>query len=179
MSKRHPIVACILALVCLEGLALLAEASVTEKVDAMIAENTPLKVRDTDAWVMVGAPLALGVQYDVFANANVAVGAGVGSLGNGTSGDIAAKFFLLPGRFSPFLAGGAAFYFGELRQNVVALFGTVGLSYYFDRGLGFSLGLTYVGSVGKSDDILNYNYINHTNEAVTWVSPQAGIHWNF
>lgn len=179
MRKKLLLISGIMAIALVQAWALQAEARVTEKVEAMIAENTPLKVNDRDFWIQVGAPLALGVQFDWFANANLAMGFGVGSLINGASADVSAKYYFLPGRFSPFIAGGGVFYFGRSRANIFGLFGTAGLSYFFDRGLGLSLGVTYVSSMGNSEDLLDYNYIRHTDNAVNWVSPQLGIHYNF
>lgn len=71
------------ALGLMAGLAVGAQALVTEKVEAMIAENTPLKVNDNDLWLMVGGPLVFGIQYDKYATANLALGLGVGPTSRG------------------------------------------------------------------------------------------------
>jgi hypothetical protein len=152
------------------------QASVTEKVDSMIAENSDLKVRDSDLSLQVGGPLILGVQYDQFASRYVALGAGVGSFANGTSVDIAAKFYLLPGRFSPFLSLGGAYYYTSPEQNVFALEGTAGLSYFFNSGFGVSLGWCYLRSVSQSSSPFSYQYIGDTINAGM---PQLAIHTNF
>ena len=152
------------------------QASVTEKVDEMIAENSPLKVRDSDLWLQVGGPLILGVQFDEYANPNLALGAGVGSFINGTSLDIAAKFYLLPGKFSPFLSVGGVYYYTSPQQNIFALTGTAGLSYFFNSGLGLSLGWCYLRSVSQSSSPFSYQYIGDTINAGM---PQLGIHSNF
>jgi hypothetical protein len=166
-----------LAMVGAVAVCLPAQASVTEKVDAMIAENTAeLKVRDADLSLQVGGPLILGVQFDGYANPHVAFGAGIGTFGNGTSLDISAKFYLLPDKFSPFLSLGGAYYFNDAEKNVFAVTGTAGLSYFFRSGLGLSLGWCYIRSVSQSSSPFSYQYVSDT---INVGMPQFGIHWNY
>lgn len=154
----------------------LSQARVTEKVEAMIAENSPLKVNDTDFWIQVGGPLVFGVQYDRFATANVAIGGGIGSYLEGLSVDLAIKYFFMPGKFSPFISGGPVFYYSTPEENIFAIFGAAGLSYYFADGLGISLAFSYVKSMTESTKPFSYYQIN---DKINWPSPQLGLHWNF
>lgn len=174
--QRRRVLWVLAAVLALGGLALEARARVTEKVEAMIAENTPLKVKDNDLWFMAGGPLVFGVQYDKFATANVALGMGVGSFLNGTSFDLNVKYFFLNGKFSPFLSGGGVFYYSEPRKNIFALDVAAGVSYYFDTGFGLSLALAYVKGISQSLDPFSYTYVN---DSINWLSPQFGIHCNF
>ncbi|NTV52748.1 MAG: hypothetical protein HGA76_07035 [Candidatus Firestonebacteria bacterium] len=174
--RRHMGLSWVLVLLATGFWGAQVQASVTEKVDAMIAENSPLKVRTSDLWVQVGGPLIMGVQFDEYANPNVALGVGVGSFVNGASVDLAAKFYLLPGKFSPFVSVGGVYYYTSPRQNVFALTGTAGLAYFFNDGLGLSLGWCYLRSVTQSDTPFTYEYIN---DRINAGMPQLGLHWNF
>lgn len=153
-----------------------SHARVTEKVEAMIAENTPLKVNDSDLWIQIGGPLVYGIQYDRFATANVAIGAGIGSYLEGISVDLSLKYFLLPGKFSPFIGGGPVLYYSSPKENIFALFGTAGLGYYFADGLGISLAFTYVRSMTESEEPFSHHPIN---DSINWPSAQLGLHWNY
>jgi hypothetical protein len=152
------------------------QARVTEKVEGMIAENSPLKVNDNDLWIQVGGPLVFGLQYDKFATANVALGIGAGSYIDGLSVDLSIKYFFLSGKFSPFLGIAPVFYYSRSTQNVFALSGVAGLSYYFDSGLGLSLGFCYVRSISQSTEPFSYSFVN---DKINWPSPQIGLHWNY
>jgi hypothetical protein len=176
MGKKLSVVMSALLFVSSLLVGLAANARVTEKVNAMIAENTPLKVNDNDFSIQAGGPLVLGVQYDRFATANVAMGGGIGSYLNGTSMDLAIKFFLLPGRFSPFISGGPVFYYSSPHENIFAIFGSAGLSYYFADGLGFSVAFAYVKSLTESLKPFSYYQIN---DEINWPSIQLGLHWNY
>lgn len=160
----------------LGGWAGLAQARVTEKVDAMIAENSPLKVRDSDLWAMVGGPLGVGLQYEKFATAQVALGFGGGSYFDGTSLDLSVKYYFMNSKFSPFLAAGPVYYYSTPKQNLFGIFGVFGLSYFFDDGFGISFGVAYAKGLTKSDTPFAYTYIN---DSLSWVSPQLGLHLNF
>ncbi len=153
-----------------------AEAGVTEKVDAMIAENTPLKVKDNDLWLMVGGPLVFGIQYDKYATSQVAIGGGAGTFLDGFSLDLGVKYYFLTGKFSPFISGGGVFYYTGPRKNIFAFNGVAGLSYFFDSGMGVSLGFAYVKSISKSEEPFSSNYVN---DAISWPSPQFGFHLNY
>ncbi len=153
-----------------------AEARVTEKVEAMIAENTPLKVKDNDLWIMIGGPLVFGIQYDKYATGQVAIGGGAGTFLDGFSLDLGVKYYFLPGKFSPFISGGGVFYYTGPRKNIFAVDAVAGLSYFFDSGLGVSLGFAYVKSISESEEPFSCNYIN---DSISWLSPQFGIHWNY
>lgn len=153
-----------------------SQARVTEKVDAMIAENTPMKVNDNDLWVQVGYPLVVGLQYDKFATANLALGGGVGSFLNGTTLDLSIKYLFLTGKFSPFIAAGPVLYFRDADKNIFALFGTAGVGYYFDNGLGLTLGVSYVNAISPSPQPFGYPWVN---DEVSQASAQFGFHWNY
>lgn len=164
------------ALGLLVGSAAGAQARVTEKVDAMIAENTPLKVNDNDLWLMVGGPLVFGVQYDKYATPNLALGLGVGSYLEGLSLDLQAKYYFLSGRFSPFIAAGPVFYYSRPTQSLFAVDGAVGLSYFFNGGLGLSLAFVYTKGIGRSEEPFQTQWVN---DDLAWPSPQFGIHLNY
>lgn len=176
MFKKAKVMFVSLMVLTAAGLITSTQARVTEKVDAMIAENSPLKVNDTDLWVQVGGPLVFGIQYDKFATANVAIGGGVGTYINGLSLDLALKYYFLTGKFSPFISGGPVFYYSSPKENIFAMFGSAGLSYYFADGLGVSLAFTYVKSLTESEEPFSYYQIN---DKINWPSAQLGIHWNF
>jgi len=175
MRSGKRFVAVLLAVLATAGVAE-AQARVTERVEAMIAENSPLKLKDNDLWVMLGGPLVYGIQYDKYATANVALGFGVGSFVDGVSVDMQIKYFFLPGRFSPFITVGPVFYYERPTQNVFAINGGVGLSYYFDEGLGLSLAFVYTKAVSKSPEPFSAQYVNDKME---WPAPQFGLHLNF
>jgi hypothetical protein len=160
----------------LAGLAGGAQARVTEKVEGMIAENSPLKVNDNDLWLMAGGPLVFGLQYDKYATANVAIGLGAGSYLDGLSLDLQVKYYFLNGKFSPFIAVGPVFYYSRPKQSVVALDGAVGLSYFFDGGFGLSLAFVYTKGISKSEEPFSTQWVN---DSIAWPAPQLGIHWNY
>ncbi len=176
MGKKSKIVGISLFLISSFLVGISAQARVTEKVDAMIAENSPLKVNDNDLWIQVGGPLVLGVQYDKFATANVALGGGIGSYLNGTSLDLSIKFFLTPGRFSPFISAGPVLYYSSAEKNTFGVFGSAGLSYYFADGLGISAAFCYVKSLTESLKPFSYYQIS---DEINWPSIQFGLHWNY
>ncbi len=176
MDLKTKIVVMGVILVLAGGLAIPAPARVTEKVEAMIAENTPLKVNDTDLWVQVGYPLVIGLQYDKYATGNVVLGGGAGTYLNGFTLDLEAKYYFLTGKFSPFLAAGPVLYFSTPQQNIFAIYGTAGLSYFFDSGMGLSLGATYVTAITESEEHFSYPWVN---DEIAQVSAQFGFHWNY
>ncbi len=176
MRMHNKLVAVMLGLAFVGGAAAAAQARVTEKVEAMIAENTPLKVHDTDIWFQVGGPLVFGIQYDKFATANVVLGAGLGSYLEGTSLDLAIKYHFLTGKFTPFLSGAGVFYYSDPKRNIFALGLSAGLAYTFDGGLGLSLGASYVKAISESQEPFSSQWVN---DSINWVSPQFGLHWNF
>ncbi len=163
------------------GWAVQAQARVTEKVDAMIVENTEnLKVKDMDIWVQLGGPLICGVQFDKYVSPHVALGAGVGNFVGGTSLDMAVKYYFMTGRFSPFISAGGVYYVSQPKETLFALHATAGLAYFFDSGLGLSLGVSGVQGVSKSAEPFSYQYIDSdTTLSQGGVMPQFGIHWNF
>jgi hypothetical protein len=165
-----------LALCLVLGLAAGVQARVTEKVDAMIAENTPLKVKDNDLWLQAGGPLVFGVQYDKYATGNIALGLGAGSYLEGMSLDLSCKYYFLTGKFSPFIALGPVLYYSRPKQNIFAVDGVVGLSYFFDEGLGLSLGFAYVKGLTKSEEPFSTTWIN---DSLAWPTFQFGLHWNY
>ena len=154
-----------------------AYASVTEKVDAMIKENTSnLKDRDSVLSLMVGPPVAFGVHYDQYATKQVAIGAGVGSYLSGTALDVAVKYYFLPGKFAPFVSGGGAYYYTKPNQSVFAVFVVGGLAYFFADGLGFSLGVGYVKSLNESKESFKSQWVS---DKINTVYPQLGVHFTF
>jgi hypothetical protein len=176
MRTRTSITAIVLTALIATGWAMEVQARVTEKVEGMIAENSPLKVNDNDLWVMAGGPLLFGVQYDKYATANLALGFGAGSYLQGLSLDMQLKYFFLNGKFSPYITLGPVFYYSRPSQNIFAVDGGVGLSYYFDSGLGLSLAFIYTKGLSQSQEPFSYQYINDT---INWPAPQFGLHWNF
>ncbi len=160
----------------LAGLAAGVQASVTEKVEGMIAENTPLKVKDNDLWIQAGGPLVLGLQYDKFATGNIVLGFGVGSYLEGVSADLQIKYLFLTGKFSPSLTLGPVLYYSRPSQNLFAIDGGVGLSYTFDEGLGLSLAFIYTKSITTSSEKFSYIWINSD---LAWPAAQLGVHWNY
>ena len=166
-----------LAVILASGsMAAVADAGVTEKVEAMIAENSPLKVKDNDLWLMIGGPLVFGIQYDKYATGQVAIGGGAGTFLDGFSLDLGVKYYFSTGKFSPFISGGGVFYYTGPRKNIFAVDVVAGLSYFFDSGMGLSLGFAYVKSISESEEPFSCNYIN---DAISWPSPQFGFHWNY
>jgi hypothetical protein len=176
MKKRTQFIALVLAVGALAGIAATTRASVTEKVDSMIAENSPLKVNDNDLWLMVGGPLVFGVQYDKYATGNVALGVGAGSYLDGLSLDLQIKYYFLTGKFSPFLAVGPVFYYSRPSQNIFAVDGAAGFSYFFDGGFGLSLAFVYTKGISKSEEPFSTQWVN---DSIAWPAPQFGIHWNY
>jgi hypothetical protein len=162
-----------LMLALLGGLAVQAQARVTEKVEGMIAENSPLKVNDNDLWIQIGYPLVAGLQYDKYATANLALGGGIGSFMNGFSLDLSAKYYFLEGKFSPFLAAGPVLYYSSSDQNIFAVFGTAGIGYFFGSGMGLSLAGTYCQAITKSDKAWGYPWVN---DKLAQPSVQFGFH---
>jgi hypothetical protein len=174
-TMKRWLTACMLAS-AMAVLAMGAQARVTEKVEGMIAENTPLKVKSNDLWLQVGGPLMYGLQYDKYANGNVALGMGAGSWVEGFSMDLSVKFFLFSGKFSPYITLGPAFYYQSMEQNVFAGFGGAGLSYYFDEGFGLSLAYIYTQAFTESQQPFSYSFVN---DQMHWSSAQLGIHLNY
>ncbi|MEW6515442.1 MAG: hypothetical protein AB1439_00870 [candidate division FCPU426 bacterium] len=160
----------------LMGLAVGSQARVTEKVEAMIAENTPLKVNDTDLWIQVGYPLLVGLQYDKYATGNLVLGGGAGSYLNGFSLDLSVKYLFLTGKFSPFIAAGPVLYYTDPNKNLFGIYGTAGLGYFFDSGLGLSLGVTFVRAITESAQPWSYPWVN---DKLSQASAQFGFHWNY
>lgn len=158
------------------GMAAPALARVTERVEGMIAENSPLRVNDNDLWLQIGYPLVLGIQYDKFATSHIVIGGGVGSYLNGTSVDLAIKLLMQTGKFSPFITVGPVLYFSHPDQNIFALYGTAGLQYLFADGWGLSLGATYVHGITESTQPFSYPWVN---DEIQQVSAQFGFHWNY
>ncbi len=158
-----------------------AQARVTEKVDAMIEENTEnLKIKDMDIWVQLGGPLIAGIQFDKYVSPHVALGVGVGNFIGGTALDMTAKYYFLRGRFSPFIAGGGVYYLSRPQETLFAVHATAGLAYFFDSGLGLSMGLTGIQGISKSAEPFSYQYIDSdTTLSQGGIMPQFGIHWNF
>ncbi len=176
MNWKLRLTTALVALVMIAGMTGSAQARVTEKVEAMIAENSPLKVNDTDLWIQIGGPLVVGIQYDKFATANVAVGGGIGTYMSGLSLDLSLKYYFLTGKFSPFISGGPVLYYSSPKENIFAIFGSAGLSYFFTDGLGLSLAFTFVKSLTESQEPFSYYQIN---DKINWPSAQLGLHWNF
>jgi len=176
MKRLKKLTALGLMVFLLGGMTTLAQARVTEKVEAMIAENTPLKVNDTDLWVQVGYPLIIGLQYDKYATGNVVLGAGAGTYLGGFALDIAGKYLFMTGKFSPYIAGGPVLYYSGPKENIFALFGTFGLQYMFDSGMGLSVGIAYVSALTSSENKFSYQWVN---DSVSQASAQFGFHWNF
>lgn len=158
------------------GLAAGAQARVTEKVDAMIAENSPLKVNDNDMWIQVGYPLVLGMEYNKYATANLVLGGGAGSFLNGTTLDLVVKYLFLTGKFSPYISAGPVLYFRDADKNFFGIYGTAGVQYMFDGGLGFSLAGTYVSALSDSPQPFGYPWVN---DELNQASVQFGFHWNY
>ena len=165
-------VACALVL----GLAGAGHARVTEKVEAMIAENSPLKIKDNDLWFQLGGPLVYGVQYDKYASAHVMLGLGAGTYGDGISVDLQVKYNFLDAKFTPFLGGGPVFYYTDPQKNIFALDVVLGVAYTFDSGLGLSLGAAYVKAISESEEPFSSQWVN---DSINWLSPQFGLHWVF
>jgi hypothetical protein len=164
------------ALGLLMGLAAGVQARVTEKVEGMIAENSPIKIKDNDWWIQIGGPLMYGVQFDKYASANFALGMGVGSYLEGTSVDMSVKWYWFAGKLSPFLVAGPAWYYTSPEKNFFAGFGGAGLSYFFDNGLGFSFACIYTKAVTQASQHFSYYFIS---DEMAWTSAQFGLHWNF
>lgn len=176
MQSGKKMFAVLLATAALAGMTLEAQARVTEKVDAMIAENTPLKVNDNDLWIMLGGPLQYGIQYDKYATANVALGFGAGSFVDGISVNMQMKYFFLTGKFSPYIMAGPVYYYQSSTRNIFAFDAGLGLSYYFDGGLGLSLAFVYTKALSHSQEPFSAQYVN---DKIEWPAPQFGLHWNF
>jgi hypothetical protein len=176
MNRLKKLTAAGLVLFLVVGISSVSQARVTEKVDAMIAENSPLKVNDTDLWLQIGYPLVFGLQFDKYATGNVVLGAGAGTFLNGFALDLAVKYLFLTGKFSPFVAGGPVLYFSGPAANIFGMFGTMGLQYMFDSGMGLSVGVTYVSAITESDEVFSYQWVN---DSLNQASAQFGFHWNF
>ncbi|MBN1595045.1 hypothetical protein JW933_03875 [candidate division FCPU426 bacterium] len=176
MKRYKKIMAIVMLTLLAAGVASQTQARVTEKVDAMIAENSPLKVNDTDLWLQIGYPLVFGLQYDKYATGNIVLGGGAGTYLGGFALDIAVKYLFLTGKFSPYLAGGPVLYYSAPSQNIFGLFGTMGLQYIFDSGMGLSIGVAYVTAITESEETFSYQWVN---DSVSQASAQFGFHWNF
>lgn len=165
-----------LAALLVLGLGAAVQARVTEKVEAMIAENSPLKVNDNDLWIQLGGPLVYGIQYDKYASAHVMLGLGAGSYIDGLSLDLNVRYNFINGKFTPFLGAGPVFYYTGPKQNIFALDVSAGVAYTFDSGLGLSLAAVYVTAISESEEPFSSQWVN---DSINWLSPQFGLHWNF
>lgn len=174
--NRNVIAMSVVVALAVLGLAAGAQARVTEKVDAMIAENSPLKVNDNDMWIQVGYPLVLGLEYNKYATANLVLGGGAGSFLNGTTLDLVIKYLFLTGKFSPYISAGPVLYFRDADKNFFGIYGTAGVQYMFDGGLGFSLAGTYVSALSDSPQPFGYPWVN---DELNQASVQFGFHWNY
>lgn len=90
--------------------------------------------------------------------------------------DLQAKYYFLSGKFSPFIAVGPVFYYSRPKQNIFAVDGVVGLSYFFDGGLGLSLAFVYTKGISQSEEPFHTQWVN---DSIAWPSPQFGIHLNY
>jgi len=176
MKQRIIASGLLLAFLLILSLPALAE-TVTEIVEKKMNSYFVRELYPNDLSLTVGLPLVLGVEYDRAANANFALGVGVGSFIQGSSLNAQVRFYPLTSEFSPYLGAGMTYYYILSDANVLAWHADAGLDYTFERGWGLSLGATYARFINTS--VNPFSSSSNVSDKIDAANVQFGVHFRF
>ena len=149
--------AIVLALVMLAMAFGTVYASVTERVEKMMATNPNANKEQTyltrdiapnDFALEFGLPLGSGFRYFRNINPFVAIGGGCGYTYPGFGADVDVKGYILTGEFSPYLSFGLGYQYADSVKNALTINGGLGVEYIFaDAGWGLSVGVAAIKGI--------------------------------
>ncbi len=160
------------------GTASLFAATLTEKVDKLIATNQtkertyyPRDARPTLINLHIGLPYTLGgtVSYNI--DPAISIGIGLGALAPGFIAGVDVKWYIMPTSFTPYVGGGidyALAYVDSEFAGLTCFHAEGGIDYAFDNGFNINLGIAWLRSFAEATGTFSTAWGNDAKKIDTW-----------